>query len=117
MTESIRVGTASKAGSITLPVLTNIPEGNVANIQISFKAEGWNKKTAKITLSTNTGNIDGDNTLSITSSSTMAGLTPALSANAPEYTYRVTGVNNLTTLTLDTNYSIGIDDLKIIVID
>lgn len=117
MTESIRVGTASKAGSITLPVLTNIPEGNVANIQISFKAEGWNKKTAKITLSTNTGNIDGDNTLSITSSSTMAGTTPALSANAPEYTYRVTGVNNLTTLTLDTNYSIGIDDLKIIVID
>lgn len=117
MTESIRVGTASKAGSITLPVLTNIPEGNVANIQISFKAEGWNKKTAKITLSTNTGNIDGDNTLSITSSSTMAGQTPALSANAPEYTYRVTGVNNLTTLTLDTNYSIGIDDLKIIVID
>ena len=117
MTESIRVGTASKAGSITLPVLTNIPEGNVANIQISFKAEGWNKKTAKITLSTNTGNIDGDSTLSITSSSTMAGLTPALSANAPEYTYRVTGVNNLTTLTLDTNYSIGIDDLKIIVID
>lgn len=117
MTESIRVGTASKAGSITLPVLTNIPEGNVANIQISFKAEGWNKKTAKITLSTNTGNIDGDNTLSITSSSTMAGVSPALSANAPEYTYRVTGVNNLTTLTLDTNYSIGIDDLKIIVID
>lgn len=117
MTESIRVGTTSKAGSITLPVLTNIPEGNVANIQISFKAEGWNKKTAKITLSTNTGNIDGDNTLSITSSSTMAGKTPALSANAPEYTYRVTGVNNLTTLTLDTNYSIGIDDLKIIVID
>lgn len=117
MTESIRVGTTSKAGSITLPVLTNIPEGNVANIQISFKAEGWNKKTAKITLSTNTGNIDGDNTLSITSSSTMAGVSPALSANAPEYTYRVTGVNNLTTLTLDTNYSIGIDDLKIIVID
>lgn len=117
MTESIRVGTASKAGSITLPVLTNIPEGNVANIQISFKAEGWNKKPAKITLSTNTGNIDGDSTLSITSSSTMAGQTPALSANAPEYTYRVTGVNNLTTLTLDTNYSIGIDDLKIIVID
>lgn len=109
MTENIRIGTASKAGSITTPALTSITKSG-ANLTIKFKAAGWNTKTAKITLSASTGTVTEGQT-TIASEASMSGTSPSMTGT--EYTFHVTGANNTTTITLATNLSIGIDDLVI----
>lgn len=109
MTGNIRIGTSSKAGSITTPALTSITKSG-ANLTIKFKAAGWNNKTAKITLSASTGTVtEGETT--IASEASMSGTSPSMTGT--EYTFHVTGANNTTTITLATNLSIGIDDLVI----
>ncbi|MBO4692606.1 MAG: hypothetical protein J5604_07540 [Bacteroidales bacterium] len=109
MTSSIRVGKASGAGTITTPVLSGITKTG-ANLTISFKAAGWNGKTAKITLSASTGTVTEGQT-TIASESSMSGTSPSMTGTV--YTFHVTGADNTTTITFTTTNSIGIDDLLI----
>ena len=109
MDDAIRVGKASAAGSITTPVLTTI-DGSAADLTVTFKAAGWNGKTAKITLSVNKGSVTEGQT-TITSESSMQGNSPSM--NGSSYTFHITGADNTTKITFTTTNSIGIDDLVI----
>ena len=109
MQGAIRVGKASGAGSITTPVLSSI-DGSSANLTISFKAAGWNGKTAKITLTANKGSVTEGQT-TIASESSMSGSSPSMTGTT--YTFHVTGADNTTAITFATTNSIGIDNLVI----
>ncbi len=114
MNGAIKIGTASGGGAITTPALTAIGNQPVS-LKITFKAEGWNKKTAKLTLKVNNGgSVSGEAVQTIPSSSTMAGTTPSLSENAATYTYIVNAATSATTLTFSTSGgAVGMDDLLI----
>ncbi|MBR5034598.1 MAG: Ig-like domain-containing protein [Bacteroidales bacterium] len=109
MDGAIRVGKASEAGSITTPVLSTI-SGSSADLTVTFKAAGWNGKTAKITLSVNKGSVTEGQT-TIASESTMSGTNPTMTGST--YTFHITGADNTTKITFATTNSIGIDDLVV----
>lgn len=109
MDGAIRIGKASGSGSITTPVLASISGASVS-LTVSFKAAGWNGKTAKLTLSVNKGAVTEGQT-TIDSESTMSGGTPTMTGKA--YTFHITGADNTTKITFSTTNSIGIDDLVI----
>ncbi len=109
MDGAIRIGKASGAGAITTPVLTSI-QGSSASLTITFKAAGWNGKTAKMTLSVNKGTVTEGQT-TITSETTMSGNNPSMTGTT--YTFHVTGADNTTKVTFSTTNSIGVDDLVI----
>lgn len=113
MTGAIKLGTASASGKITTPALIQIPENTTVDVKITFRAEGWNKKTATMTIKANNAGTVQNPTQTITSSSDMSGTNPKLSDNAATYTYIVTGATNQTTITLSSNLAVGIDDLLI----
>lgn len=110
MDGAIRVGKASSGGQITTPVLSTITNSS-ADLTITFKAAGWNGKTAKITLSANSKGTVTEGQTQITSESTMSGQTPSMTGTT--YTFHVTGADNTTSITFATTNSIGIDDLVI----
>lgn len=109
MTGAIRIGKASAAGSITTPVLSSIT-GSSVDLTVTFKAAGWNGKTAKLTLTVNKGSVTEGQT-TIASESTMAGNTPSMTGTS--YTFHITGADSTTMITFSTTNSIGIDDLVI----
>lgn len=111
MAGAIRIGKSSGGGSITTPVLSTI--SGTKSLTITFKAEGWNNKSCKITLTANGAGTVTEGETAVPSSTTMAGNSPALSASAPTYTFHVTGATSATTIKIDTNLCIGIDDLEI----
>ena len=109
MDGAIRVGKASGAGTITTPVLSTI-NGSSADLTVTFKAAGWNGKTAKITLSVNKGTVTEGQT-TIASESTMSGTSPSMTGTT--YTFHITGADATTAITFTTTNSIGIDDLVV----
>ena len=109
MTGAIRIGKASAAGSITTPVLSSIT-GSSVDLTVTFKAAGWNGKTAKLTLTVNKGSVTEGQT-TIASESTMAGSTPSMTGTS--YTFHISGADSTTKITFSTTNSIGIDDLVI----
>ena len=109
MDGAIRVGKASAAGSITTPVLSKI-SGSSVDLTVTFKAAGWNGKTAKLTITASKGTVTEGQTV-IDSEETMSGNSPSMTGTT--YTFHVTGADNTTTLTFSTTNSIGIDDLVI----
>lgn len=109
MDGAIRIGKASGSGSITTPVLASISGASVC-LTVSFKAAGWNGKTAKLTLSVNKGAVTEGQT-TIDSEASMAGNTPTMTGKA--YTFHITDADNTTKITFSTTNSIGIDDLVI----
>lgn len=111
---AVKIGSASAGGSITTPALSNIPAGETADLKITLKAEGWNKKTPTLTLkANNAGTVEGG-AQNITASTTMQGTTPYMSPDAPTYTFTVTGATQATTITISSGTAaVGIDDLLI----
>ena len=109
MDGAIRIGKASGTGSITTPVLTTI-SGSSVNLTVTFKAAGWNGKTAQMTLSVNKGSVTEGQT-TIASESTMSTNTPSMTGTV--YTFHITGADNTTKITFSTTCSIGIDDLVV----
>lgn len=114
MDGAIKIGTSDGNGAITTPRLTGIGDQPVS-LKITFKAEGWNSKTAKLTLKVNNGGtVSGENGQTISSSTTMAGNTPCLSEHAPTYTFIVDNATSATTLTFNSSGgAVGMDDLLI----
>lgn len=110
MNGAIRVGKASGTGRISTPVLANIT-GSSANLIVTFKAAGWDGKTAKLKLTVNHGSVTEAGQITIASESTMSGNAPSMVGTV--YTFHITGANNTTKITFDTTNAIGIDDLVI----
>lgn len=109
MASALKIGSASASGSITTPVLSKITNSS-ANLTITIIAAGWKGKTTKLTLTTNKGSVTEEPT-TITSEDSMSGNSPSMTGST--YTFHVTGADNTTTITITSNYAVGISDLVI----
>lgn len=109
MASALKIGGASASGSITTPVLSKITNSS-ANLTITIIAAGWKGKTTKLTLTTNKGSVTEEPTI-ITSEDSMSGNSPSMTGST--YTFHVTGADNTTTITITSNYAVGISDLVI----
>lgn len=111
---AIKIGTSKAGGTFITPALSAIPAGETVDLKITLKAEGWNKKSATLTLTANNAGTVQEKATAITSSESMSGTTPSMSPDAATYTFTVTGATNATTITLTSAVAaVGIDDLLI----